>query len=83
MPHPFRPDKTMGVIVRPDGRIDVTVRPGDSLLQLCLQRLRKHVTAATLRLVLKTNPQIRSANLIVSGETVVFQPRQSGRKRLR
>jgi general secretion pathway protein A len=73
---PFRPDGRMGVIVRPDGRIDVTVRPGDSLLHLCL-RIYGTCDTATLRRLLETNPKIRSANLIVSGETVVFQPRQS------
>jgi len=60
---------------RPNRRIGVVVRPGDSLLQLCLS-VYGRCDRATLRLVLKTNPQIRSANSIVSGDTVVFPPRR-------
>jgi hypothetical protein len=60
---------------RPDGRVGVIVRPGDSLLQLCLS-VYGRCDRATLRLVLKTNPQIRSVNFIVGGQTVVFPPRR-------
>jgi hypothetical protein len=59
---------------RSDRGIDVVVRPGNSLLQLCLS-VYGTCDRAALRHVLKTNPQIRSANLIVSGHTVVFPPR--------
>ena len=58
-----------------DGSIDVTVRPGDSLLRLCL-RVYGKCDSATLQHLLEMNPKIRSADLIVSGQTVVFQPRQ-------
>jgi phage tail protein X len=60
---------------RPDRKIDVIVRPGDSLLQLCLS-VYGRCGRATLRFVLQANPQIRSANSIVSGDTVVFPPRR-------
>jgi general secretion pathway protein A len=60
---------------RSDGGIDVVVRPGNSLLQLC-RSIYGRCDSTTLQLVLKTNPQIRSARLIVSGRTVVFPPRQ-------
>jgi phage tail protein X len=58
---------------RPDGRIGVIVRPGDTLLRLCLS-VYGRCGRATLRLVLETNPQIRSARYIVSGQKVVFPP---------
>jgi general secretion pathway protein A len=61
-----------GVIVRSDGRIGVIVRPGDSLIQLCL-RIYGRCSSETLRRVLRINPQIRSKNAIVSGHVVVFQ----------
>ena len=61
--------------LRPDRKIGVTVRPGDSLRQLC-RRVYGRCGSATLRLVLQANPQIRSANFIVSGHTVVFPPRR-------
>jgi phage tail protein X len=51
------------------------VRPGDWLLQLC-RSVYGTCGSATLRLVLQANPQIRSANFIVSGHTVVFPPRR-------
>ena len=60
---------------RPDRKIGVTVRPGDSLRQLC-RSVYGRCGSATLRLVLQANPQIRSANFIVSGHTVVFPPRR-------
>jgi general secretion pathway protein A len=71
---PFRPDGKIG-IVRSDGTLGVIVRPGDSLLQLC-RSVYGRCDRATLRLVLKTNPQIRSVNFIVGGQTVVFPPRR-------
>jgi general secretion pathway protein A len=61
--------------LRSDGGVDVVVRPGNSLLQLC-RSIYGRCDSTTLRLVLKTNPQIRSARLIVSGDTVVFPPRR-------
>jgi len=58
-----------------DGRIALIVRPGNSLLQLCRSVYGK-CDRATLRVVLKANPQIRSKKVIVSGATVMFPPRR-------
>jgi type II secretory pathway predicted ATPase ExeA len=74
----LRRDAELAVVVRPDGKLGVIVRPGDSLLKLCLSVYGK-CGSGTLQRVLEINPQIHSANVIVSGQTVVFQPpRQPG-----
>jgi general secretion pathway protein A len=59
--------------LRPDQSIGVVVRRGDTLLQLCRNVYGK-CGSATLRLVLETNPQIRHAHSIASGQKLVFPP---------
>jgi general secretion pathway protein A len=59
---------------RPDQNIGVVVRPGDTLLQLC-RNVYGRCGSATLRLVLETNPEIRHAHSIASGQKLVFPPR--------
>jgi general secretion pathway protein A len=71
----LRRDASSGVVIRPDGRVGVVVRPGDSLLKLCLSVYGK-CGSRTLRRVLEINPQIHSANVLVNGQMVVFQPRR-------
>jgi phage tail protein X len=63
---------------RTDGRIRIIVRPGDRLLNMC-RSVYGTCDSATLRRVLKSNPRIRSARFIVSGETVVFPTHPSAR----
>ncbi len=70
---PLTPNEKTGAMVQPDGKIGVRVRPGDSLIQLCL-RIYGRCSTETLRRVLEINPQIRSEDVIVSGHIVVFQP---------
>jgi general secretion pathway protein A len=61
-------------LLRPDQSISVVVRPGDTLLQLC-RNVYGTCGSAMMRLVLETNPQIRHAQSIISGQKLVFPPR--------
>jgi nucleoid-associated protein YgaU len=70
---PLPADEKTGAIVRSDGKIEVVVRRGDSLIQLC-HRIYGRCSSETLRRVLEINPQIRSKSVILSGHVVVFQP---------
>jgi len=58
------------------GKAEVIVRPGEWLLQLCRDHYGR-CDSATMQRVLEANPRIRSRNVIVSGDLLVFPPRRS------
>jgi phage tail protein X len=72
---PVVTDETAPLDQRED--IGVTVRPGDTLSRLCLS-VYGSCDNGILRLVLESNPQIHSANFIVSGDRVVFPSLPAG-----
>jgi type II secretory pathway predicted ATPase ExeA/phage tail protein X len=75
---PFRRD-VKSAAVRADGSIEVAVRSGDSLSSLCI-RVYGRCDSLILRHVLESNPGLRSINLIVRGQTLVFQPYQTAER---
>jgi general secretion pathway protein A len=69
--------KNAAATSRHDSNTTVVVRPGDRLLRLCRDAYGK-CDRKTLQLVLHANPRIRSANVIASGDSLMFPPhRQS------